>query len=136
MEHRVFLLTIGSLIVILSFMPTDAEGSPQVTTSAEACFVRMKITDKAVQVKILSDPTFQFPEEHCFAKCLLENDKIVNAAGKMNVDIIRVIAQNNKKSITEAQIEQCQGAAYAISNEPCDLAFYGVECVLKIFKLK
>lgn len=110
----------------------SAELGAQMTPGIEKCFQLFKITDPAIQQKILTDHNFKFKEEECFMKCIFEGDKLVTADGKIIPQTIKAIATQHKKALSDQQIAKCnEDGQKAGGADACKVAVFSFGCVLK-----
>lgn len=101
------------------------------TPALEKCFKKFKITDPALQQKILSDHNYHFNDEHCFMKCVFESDNIVTADGKLNSQMVKSIAAQQNKPLSDQQIASCNAIGQKAGKDPCMVATAGFDCIYK-----
>lgn len=92
----------------------------------------MKIMDKSVQQKILTDPNFKFPEQQCFSKCILLSAGMIDKKGHLINEGAKHLATGMKKTITDEEIRKCQDYASKNGKNVCDIADIGVGCIMQL----
>lgn len=104
----------------------------QITPEVAKCFKLVKITDPAIQQKIMTDHNYHFKEEECLMKCLFENDKFVTADGKLVPQTVKALAAQHKKALSDQQIAQCDADGQkAGGKDVCKIGFNSFSCIVK-----
>lgn len=90
----------------------------------------MKITDKALQQKILTDPN-SFSNQQCFTKCVLFSTGMIDKNGFVTTETEKKIAEKIKISISDQQKIKCHEYASKGKNA-CEVSDMSIRCFLKI----
>ncbi|CAO1390708.1 unnamed protein product [Diamesa serratosioi] len=123
------LLFIAACLMFVNGAPKNEAVS--VPPNFETCFKELKIADKTVQQKILTDPQYQFPDQQCFSKCILLAADVINKKGIVNPDAAKRLAASMKTTISDAQIAKCQEHASKNGKNECEVADLGTGCILQ-----
>lgn len=99
------------------------------TPEFQKCFQTVGITDSVTQQRILDDGNFRYKEQACFLKCMLENDGLLGADGKITREGATEIASRFDKTLTDEQVAKCQKQADESSSIMCESALAAADCI-------
>lgn len=99
------------------------------TPEFQKCFEVVGIGDSVIQQKILNDGNYRYNEQACFLKCMLENDGLIGADGKITREGATEIASRFDKTLTDEQVAKCQKFADESSSIICESAMAAADCI-------
>lgn len=126
MEFKLSVFTL--ILVVFTVQVYSSKESEQIK---EDCFKEVGIHDPVTKEKAMADSDYEFPEKHCFQKCLSVASNIVTQDGVLILSTIEMSIGNNVGNIKDI-VKNCQKVAKKQKKDgSCEVFYAGYSCLYK-----